>query len=97
MIDTPVSTSPAMIARSIGAAPRQRGRREGWTLKISRADSSGSLMSAPKAQTTAIPARAPWIRASASGVLIEVGWHTSSPSSRALNTTGGALSLRPRP
>jgi hypothetical protein len=35
MIDTPVSASPAMIARSIGAAPRQRGSRLGWTLSIS--------------------------------------------------------------
>ena len=34
MIDTPVVESPAMIARSIGAAPRQRGSSEGWTLRI---------------------------------------------------------------
>src|SRR5918995_1477179 len=33
---TPVSRSPAMIARSTGAAPRQRGRREGWTFSQSR-------------------------------------------------------------
>ena len=30
MIDTPVSASPAMIARSTGAAPRQRGSSDGW-------------------------------------------------------------------
>ena len=35
MIATPVSPSPAMIARSIGAAPRQRGSSDGWTLIIS--------------------------------------------------------------
>ena len=35
MIDTPVSASPAMIARSTGAAPRQRGSSDGWTLRIS--------------------------------------------------------------
>ena len=35
MIETPVSASPAMIARSIGAAPRQRGRSDEWTLRIS--------------------------------------------------------------
>ena len=32
MIVTPVSVSPAMIARSTGAAPRQRGSSDGWTL-----------------------------------------------------------------
>ena len=35
MIATPVSASPAMIARSIGAAPRQRGSSDGCTLIIS--------------------------------------------------------------
>jgi hypothetical protein len=35
MIDTPVSSSPAIIARSIGAAPRQRGSSDGWTLTSS--------------------------------------------------------------
>ena len=35
MIETPVSASPAMIARSIGAAPRQRGSSDGCTLIIS--------------------------------------------------------------
>ena len=33
-MQTPVRSSPAMIARSIGAAPRQRGSSEGWTLSI---------------------------------------------------------------
>ncbi len=33
MIVTPVSISPARMARSIGAAPRQRGNSEAWTLK----------------------------------------------------------------
>ena len=47
MIETPVSASPAMIARSTGAAPRQRGSSDGWTLKISYAESSGSLTSTP--------------------------------------------------
>ncbi len=32
MIDTPVSRSPAAIARWIGAAPRQRGSSEAWML-----------------------------------------------------------------
>ena len=30
---TPVSASPAMMARLIGAAPRQRGSSEAWRLK----------------------------------------------------------------
>ena len=34
MIDTPVRSSPAMIARSIGAAPRQRGSSDGCTFSI---------------------------------------------------------------
>jgi hypothetical protein len=32
MIVTPVAPSPASSARSIGAAPRQRGRSDAWTL-----------------------------------------------------------------
>jgi hypothetical protein len=35
MIETPVSSSPAMIARSTGAAPRQRGSSDGCTLSSS--------------------------------------------------------------
>ena len=37
MIETPVSASPAMIARWIGAAPRQRGKSEAWMLRHPRA------------------------------------------------------------
>ena len=33
MTATPVSLSPAMMARWIGAAPRQRGSSEAWMLK----------------------------------------------------------------
>jgi hypothetical protein len=35
MIETPVRASPAWIARSTGAAPRQRGSSEGCTLNHS--------------------------------------------------------------
>ena len=42
MIVTPVSASPAMSARSTGAAPRQRGSSDGWTLSQSRSASSAS-------------------------------------------------------
>ena len=52
MTQTPVRSSPAMIARSIGAAPRQRGSSEGWTFSIGSSESSGSRISWPKAQTT---------------------------------------------
>ena len=51
MIVTPVAASPAISARSIGAAPRQRGIRDGCTLSIGHSLSSGSLISCPKAQT----------------------------------------------
>ena len=33
MMVTPVTSSPASIARWIGAAPRQRGSSEAWTLR----------------------------------------------------------------
>ena len=36
-----------LIARSIGAAPRQRGRSDGWTMRISNCESKGSRMSTP--------------------------------------------------
>ena len=50
---TPVLRSPDMIARSIGAAPRQRGSSEGWTFSIGSSESSGSRISWPKAQIAA--------------------------------------------
>ncbi len=58
MIETPVRSSPAMIARSIGAAPRQRGSSDGWTLSIRWSESSGSLISAPNAHTQTTSGRA---------------------------------------
>ncbi len=54
-----------MIARSIGAAPRQRGSSEGWTLRISVRLSSGSRISWPKAQTRSASGSAARIRSSA--------------------------------
>src|SRR3954454_1695546 len=94
MIVTPVSSSPAIIERSAGAAPRQRGRSDGWTLSISKSESSGSLMSAPKAQTQTTSGATSAMRGSS---LTLSGWCTSRPSSRARAATGGAVSLRPRP
>ena len=46
-IVTPVSSSPAMSARSTGAAPRQRGRSDGWTLSQSARSSSAAGISRP--------------------------------------------------
>ena len=97
MIDTPVSASPAMIARSIGAAPRQRGSSDGWTFTSSNALSSGSFNIAPNAQTMTTSGAASAIRATASGALTSSGWNRSRPSARATSATGGAVSFRPRP
>ena len=58
MIETPVPSSPAMIARSIGAAPRHRGSSDGCTFSISQRDSSGSVISAPNAHTSTTSGRA---------------------------------------
>ena len=94
---TPVRSSPAMIARSIGAAPRQRGSSEGWTLRIGCAESNGSRISWPKAQTAATSGRASPIRASASESLTLAACSSSISSSRAASATGGGCVLRPLP
>jgi len=90
IIDTPVSASPAMMARSIGAAPRQRGSSDGCTLYIGCEDRSGSLISAPKAQMETPSGRAAAIAARASSELTLSGWSSSIPSSRAASAAGGA-------
>ena len=51
------SSSPASIARSTGAAPRQRGSSEKWRLTIGSSASTCGLISCPKATTT--PSSAP--------------------------------------
>jgi hypothetical protein len=97
MMVTPVSSSPASIARSIGAAPRQRGSSEGWTLSISCCERSGSFKSAPNAQmqTTSGSARA--MRARACSSFTFSGWNSSIASRPAASATGGCPSFRPRP
>ncbi len=97
MIDTPVSGSPAMIARSIGAAPRQRGSSEGWTLSISQRDRSGSLIRAPNAHTTTTSGSAAAIASSVSGRLTPAGCSSSMPSARVVAAIGGEDRWRPRP
>ena len=42
MMQTPVSRSPAITARWIGAAPRQRGRSEAWTFRQPRAGAAST-------------------------------------------------------
>ena len=84
-----------MIARSTGAAPRQRGSSEGCTLRIGCAASSGSPISAPKAQTTTVggpgaSSAVAMIAAAASGSLTRAGWtERRGPSRRAVSATGG--------
>jgi hypothetical protein len=74
MMQTPVRSSPASIARSIGAAPRQRGSSEGWTFSIGCCDRSGSLISAPNAQITTSPGFAAAMRSRASSAFTLCGW-----------------------
>ena len=97
MIETPVSASPAMIARSTGAAPRQRGSSDGCTLKISYSLSSGSETITPYAQRASASGSAAAIRSSTSGACSASGWISSSPSERAVSATGGDCSALPRP
>ena len=74
MIVNPVSASPAMIARSIGAAPRHRGISEGWTFSISSSDRSGSRISCPNAHTTPTSTRLARIRSTEPGSLTRSVW-----------------------
>jgi hypothetical protein len=97
MIETPVSASPAMSARSTGAAPRHRGSSDGCTFSSSYRDSSGSRISAPNAQTHSASGLASAIRASIASSCSCSGCATSSPSSRARTATGGGATRRPRP
>ncbi len=86
-----------MIARSIGAAPRQRGSSEGWTLSSGSSERSGSRISCPKAQTTTASGRAARIRSSASPSLTFSACSRSISSSVAAIAAGGGFTLRPRP
>ena len=79
-----------MIARSTGAAPRQRGSAEGCRLTSGYAPSSGDRRICPNATTT--PASA-----SGGSALASCGCVSGSASSRAAAATGGAVSARPRP
>ncbi len=80
-----------MIARSTGAAPRQRGSSDGCTFSQSVRSSSDSGISSPYAATTI---------ASASGSSASAGrsgWSTGIPSRSATSFAGGGPTRRPRP
>ena len=86
-----------MIARSIGAAPRQCGSSEGWMLSSGHSESSGSRISWPKAQTMTASGRTARIRASDSSSLTAAVCSSSMPSSAATSAAGGDCMRRPRP
>ena len=95
---TPVSASPAMIARSIGAAPRQRGSSDGWTLSSSSSESSGSRISWPKAQTTPSSGSAARIAAIASAPSVASVLQQPDARARAAAAAAGTgATRRPRP
>ena len=86
---TPVLSSPARMARSTGAAPRQRGRSEKCRFTIGTCRSTSARMSVPKAKTT--PSSTFASRTSATRL------ETGSPSSSAHCFTGVGASALPRP
>ena len=91
-------SSPAMIARSTGAAPRQRGSSDGWTLRSSCSESSGSLMQrAEGADDHDVGLRRGDPRAGLVGVdvlgLVELEARARAPRRR----PAARASLRPRP
>ena len=90
-IVTPVSRSPAMIARSTGAAPRQRGSSDGWTFSQSRSLEQLLGDEHAVAGDDDDPAPRRGTRSSRSGC------STGIPSRSAASFAGGAAILRPRP
>jgi hypothetical protein len=96
-MQTPVSASPARIARSTGAAPRQRGRSEKctFTKPSGTAVNSDSGRSCPNATTT--PTSAPLAATSSVTSRARSGVSTRSPSSSAAAFTGLGSVAPPRP
>src|SRR5438270_5768693 len=85
---TPVSLSPARMARSTGAAPRQRGRSEKCRFTMGSRSRTWGRMRRPKATTT--PSSAPASRTSSTRSL------TARPSSWAAAFTGVGSRSAPR-
>ena len=81
MIVTPVQSSPASIARWIGAAPRQRGSNEAWMLRHPRrgqARTAGGRIS-PYAATTSTSSAQASASPRPSGVFRVAGCTTGNP------------------
>ena len=95
MMQTPVSRSPASIARSTGAAPRQRGSSEKCTFTnpCGTASSSAGGSSCPNATTT--PTSAPDAATSSTTSRDFSGVRTGSPSASAASRTGLGLGSLP--
>ena len=89
MRQTPVSASPARMARSTGAAPRQRGSSEKCTFNIGTWLRRSAGMIRPKATTTA--SSTPAVATSSNS------WDTGSPRSTAAALTGLGVVVPPRP
>ena len=96
---TPVTLSPAMIARWIGAAPRQRGRSEACRLKAPRRGASSTSTGRiwPKATTTAASRPSAAKAAISAESRIETGVWTGMPRPSAKACTGEGVSTWPRP
>ncbi len=96
---TPLSASPAMMARLIGAAPRQRGSSEACRLKQPSGTASriGTGRISPYATTTAASALCARNSASASSVRNVFGVRTDKPKRRASRSTGVGCNSMPRP
>ena len=77
-------SSPAISARSIGAAPRQRGSSDGMDVQHQVVRQQRLLDQLPElAHADRLRARPPRSRAGASGSLTLAVWSSSMPSSRA--------------
>ena len=96
---TPVTLSPAMIARWIGAAPRQRGSSEACRLKAPSLGASSTSRGRiwPNATTTAASSPSAANAAISSGARIEAGVRTAIPCASAKACTGEGVSFLPRP
>ena len=95
---TPLTASPAQMARCTGAAPRHRGSKEKCRLiqPPGTASSNACGKSMPKATTAATSASRArtWATSSSSAF---AGFSTGRPSWSARLATGEAVSFLPRP
>ena len=95
----PVSLSPERIAACIGAAPRQRGNKDAWTLRqpcFGRSRITCGNID-PYAATIIKSACKSEISLMTSVSLSDSGWHTIMFSRSANSLTALALTFLPRP